>query len=416
MPLHLKRLHPRHLFVKPEPIPRADGISNRAVNLALLGRFTDELFSGLPLVLMPSIRTRVGFSYAQIGVLWLALSYVAAFVEPVSALLIDVWRRHRLLAWGAAGSGLALVVIDAAPSYLLLLVGFALYGAASGPLAHTADVVLVEAHPRAPARIYARSTLLDTVGALLGPLIVTGGIWAGLDWRWMLVGVSLWGPIYAALILRTEFPAPPGDHEAGASLVATFRTNLGSALASRTAMFWLLFVFAEEILDAPLPLRSVWLVDEVGMSQGFVGLYVASELAASLVAIAYLDRWLLRASSRSILTTAVVALFVLYPAWFSVPGIWAKFAIGLPLGFFVGVLWPVAQAELLSSLPGRAGALTALRSTFTFVPLTLVVGVLAECQGLGISMVSVNLVGLAAMVVVLLRLPAGEPNPAPLED
>ena len=416
MPFHLIPPRLRHLSLKPEPIPRAEGVSTRAVNLGLLGRFTDELFSGLPLVLMPSIRTRVGFSYTQIGVLWLTLSYVAAVVEPISGLLIDVWRRHRLLAWGAAGSGIALVVIGVAPSYLLLLIGFALYGAASGPLAHTADVVLVEAHPDAPARIYARSTLLDTFGALLGPLTVTVGIWAGLDWRWILVGVGLWGPCYAALILRTEFPPPSGDHEAGAPLIATFRRNLASALASRTAMLWLLFLFAQEIVDAPLPLRSVWLVDDVGMSQGLVGLYVAVELVASLVAIAYLDRWLQRASSRSILGTAVLALFILYPAWFSVPGVWAKFAIGIPLGFFAGVLWPVAQAELLSSVPGRAGALTALRSTFSFVPLTLLVGVLAEWQGLTLSMASVHIAGLVVMALVLTRLPAGQPNLARIEE
>jgi len=391
-------------------------VSGRAVNLALLGRFTDELFSGLPQVLMPSIRARLGFGYPQIGLLWLALSYVAAVVEPVSALLIDVWRRHRLLAWGAAGSGLALVVIGVAPNYLLLLVGFALYGATSGPLAHTADIVLVEAHPEAPARIYARSTLLDTLGALLGPLIVTGGIWADLDWRWILVGVGLWGPVYAALILRTEFPRPAGAHEPGASLVATFRRNLGSAFANRTAMLWLLLLFGQDVLDAPLPLRSVWLVDDAGMSQALVGVYVAVELGASLVAIAYLDRWLQHASPRSILVTAVIALFVLYPAWFWVPGVWAKFAIGLPLGFFGGVLWPVAQAELLSSLPGRAGALTALRSTLNFVPLTLLVGFLAEWQGLGVSMVSVHVAGLAVMAVVLARLPGGLPSHAPIEE
>jgi FSR family fosmidomycin resistance protein-like MFS transporter len=390
--------------VRLTPIPRAEGVSGRAVKLGLLGRFTDELFSGLFDVLMPSIRARIGFSYAQVGLLSLVLNYVAAVVEPVNGLLIDVWQRHRLLAWGALGTGLALVVIGVAPSYLVLLLGFALYGTAAGPLAHTADVVLVEAHPEEPGRIYARATLLDTSGALLAPLLVAVGLWAGLDWRWIVAGVGLWGPLYALLLLRTRFPAPSVDHE-GAPVLAVWRANLRSVLSSRAALGWLVFLFAHDLLESPLPLTTVWLVDDVGMSQGLVGLYVAVEMAAALAAVAYLDRWLRRTSPRTILATSVAGLFVLYPAWFAVPGAWAKFVIGVPLNALLAMLWPLAQGELLSSVPGRAGALTAVRSLFGFVPLTVLVGLLSESRGLTTSMLAFHLVGLAVMALAIARLP-----------
>lgn len=398
------------------PIPRRPDVSDRVVRLSLFGRFTDELFSGLFDVLMPSIRASLGFSYAQIGLLHLVLSYVAAVVEPIHGLLIDVWQRHRLLAWGAAGTGISVVVMGIAPNYFLLMAGFAIYGLASGPLAHTADVVLVEAHPDAPTRIYARSTLLDTLGALTGPVLVTVGLWAGLDWRWIIAGVGVWGPIYALLILRTRFPAPAGvatDEDDQPSedvpLFEAFRRNLRAALSNRTALVWLLFLFAHDVLDAPGPLQTVWLVDEVGMSQSMVGIYAAFELTASLAAVAYLDRWLRRTSPRSILAIAVAGLIVVYPAWFLVPGIAAKFAIGLPLQVLLAVLWPVAQGELLSSVPGRAGALTALRSLFGFVPLTVVVGLLAESAGLTTAMLVFILAGLAVMAFAVLRLPRGVP-------
>ncbi len=406
------------------PIPRAHGVSDRVVRLSLFGRFTDELFSGLFDVLMPSMRASLGFTYTQIGVLHLVLSYVAAVVEPIHGLLIDVWQRHRLLAWGAAGTGISVVVMGIAPNYFVLLAGFAIYGLASGPLAHTADVVLVEAHPEAPGRIYARATLLDTIGALSGPVLVTAGIWAGIDWRWIIAGVGLWGPLYAVMFLRTRFPPPPGagatregappsessaaeEPSEGVSLLKAFRRNLKAALSSRTALIWLLFLFAHDVLDSPLPLRTVWLVDEVGMSQSMVGVYTAFELTASLAAVAYLDRWLRRSTPRSILGVAVTGLLVLYPAWFAVPGIVAKFAIGLPLQVLLAVLWPVAQGELLSSVPGRAGALTALRSLFGFVPLTVLVGLIAESQGLTTAMLAFHLAGLAVMAFAVLRLPRG---------
>jgi hypothetical protein len=266
--------------------------------------------------------------------------------------------------------------------------------------------VLVEAHPEAPGRIYARATLLDTTGALLGPLLVTLGLWGGLDWRWILVGVGLWGPVYAGLLLRTRFPAPSTIHE-GTPLLEAFRSNLRAVLSSRAALVWLLFLFAHDVLDSPLPLRTVWLADEAGMSQSLIGIYTVFELTVSLVSIAYLDRLLQRSSPRSILTIAVGGLLVLYPAWFAVPGILAKFAIGLPLNALLGVLWPVAQGELLSSVPGRAGAVTALRSLFGFVPLTVFVGLLAESRGLTLSMGAFHVAGLVVMALAITRLPRG---------
>jgi hypothetical protein len=123
-----------------ESLPRAKGVSNRVVIMGLGGRFMDELLSGLPTVLMPTIRAQFGLSYTQISLLGLTLNYVAAIIEPIGGLLIDLWKRPWLMAWGAAGIGLATAVIGLAPTLGFLLLGFAIYGLASGPLAHTADV------------------------------------------------------------------------------------------------------------------------------------------------------------------------------------------------------------------------------------------------------------------------------------
>lgn len=204
---------------KPEPIPRAAGISERARLLAFGGRFTDEILGGLPDVLMPTIRAQLGLSYAQISLLSVALDYVALVVEPAGGLLIDLWQRRLLMAWGAAAIGLAVALMGVAPTFLVLLAGFALYGAGSGPLAHTADVVLVEAHPEAPDRIIARATAVDTVGALLAPLLVTVAFWLNFPWRWLLVSLGLAGVAYAAVIWCTRFPQPAnGSGEEGGSV------------------------------------------------------------------------------------------------------------------------------------------------------------------------------------------------------
>ncbi|MDO9445853.1 MAG: MFS transporter, partial [Dehalococcoidia bacterium] len=189
-------------------------MSPRAARLAFLGRFADELLFGATDVLMPTIRATFGLSYAQVGLLHLVLQYVAGLVEPLSALLIDVWERRWLLAWGAAGISLSTVMVGAAPTFAVLVLAFAVYGLSSGPLAHTADVVLVQAHPTAPGRAFARATALDTTGALLGPALVAAWLWAGLEWRWLLVLLGLAGIGYGALLAGTRFPAAAPEADA----------------------------------------------------------------------------------------------------------------------------------------------------------------------------------------------------------
>jgi MFS family permease len=116
--------------LKLQPLPRANGSSRRLVNVGLAARFVDEVLSGLPDVLMPTIRAQLGLSYTQISLLYLILTYVAAAVEPVGGLLIDVWQRRWFMVWGAMGVGVATAVIGIAPTFLFLAAGFAIYGLA----------------------------------------------------------------------------------------------------------------------------------------------------------------------------------------------------------------------------------------------------------------------------------------------
>ena len=79
--------------IKFESLPRAKNVTDRLVAVLLSARFMDELLSGLPAVLMPTIRSHFGLSYTQISLLGLALNYVAAIIEPINGLLIDLWKR-----------------------------------------------------------------------------------------------------------------------------------------------------------------------------------------------------------------------------------------------------------------------------------------------------------------------------------
>ncbi|MCI0399128.1 MAG: MFS transporter [Chloroflexi bacterium] len=397
------------LKVQIKPIPRAEGISHRLVLIGLGGRFTDELLSGLPAVLMPTIRAQLGLSYTQVSLLGLALNYVAATIEPVGALLIDVWKRPWLMAWGAAGVGLATAVMGLAPTFAILLLGFAIYGLASGPLAHTADVVLVEAYPQNAGRIFARATLLDTVGALLAPLLVSATVWLGLEWRWLLVSLGLSSLVYAVLILRTPFPPPANGHEqAGLSLRQALTGNVKAVLANRAALGWLLLLLALTILETPATFTAIWLREQVGMSQALIGVYTAVQMAVGILCLAVLDRWLQVMSARRILQLATLGLLVLYPAWLFLPGIWTRFALAIPINFLFSVYWPIGKGQSLASAPGRGGTVTAMEALFSFIPFPLLFGLLAQWTTLTTAMFWVYVGAPLLLLLVIWRLPGKE--------
>lgn len=384
------------------PIPRAADASPRAVRLALPARFVDEVLSSVASVLVPSFRARFGLTYAQVSLLGLASGYAGAVAQPASGVLSDLMQRRWLLVWGAAGVGLATVLMGLAPTFVALLLAYALYGAASGPLAQTADVVLVESHPAAPGRIVARLSALATVGALLGPVLVSATVWAGIDWRWLLVALGACCAPYAAAFAATAFPAPTRHSGRRASVLRALRDNVRAVLTDRDTVRWLLFLRLFYVMETPAAFEAVWLADVAGMSQALIGVYVAFEMAVAVCGTLVLERWLRVASARRVLLVALAAMLVLFPAWFLVPGVWARFVFGAPLAFAWSMLWPVARAESLHAAP-RPGVLNAANSLTGLLPVPLAVGLLAEAVGLTPALLGVRLGATALLLLFASR-------------
>ena len=243
----------------------------RAVFLAFGARFVDEVLSGAWTVLAPTFRRAFGLSLLQIGLLTQVLEWVALLVEPVSASLIDIRSRRVLLGFGAAVLAVSVTVMGAAPAYPALLIGFAIYGLGSGPLAHTADVVVVESFPGAPERAFNRATFLDTTGAVLGPAVIAVAAGVGLSWRIVLVALGAGTAVYAAAIWRTTFPAPPAS--APAAFLRTAGGNVRTVLRNGAARRWLLVLLWLDLFEAAFVLEYVWLHDTVGLSEPLVAAY-----------------------------------------------------------------------------------------------------------------------------------------------
>jgi MFS family permease len=384
-------------------VPRRGDLDDRGTVLALLGRFTDELASGLLIVLMPSLRARAGLSVAQVGWLWQVLFSAAALVEPITSAAIDVVRRRPLLVWGAAGWGAALLVVAAAPSFWWLLVGFALAGVASGPLTTTADVVLVEGHPDAVERITGRSTVLDTTGALLAPVGVAVAVWAGVDSA-VLFGVTGLAILGYALALTAAVVPAPAVRADGTSSVAHIRTNVGAILRDPSARLWLAALVVQELLGLSELFEPVWLRDVVGASQPLVAVHVAAGMVASLLTLLALDRLLLRFGTVPLLIASCAATLVLYPAWLLVPGYAAKLLLVVPRDAAMAPLWPILRARTLAAVPGASGTTSALYSLLGFVPLQAAFGWVASSVGLTPTMGVVHVGATVALGLLVARL------------
>jgi MFS family permease len=381
-------------------LSRRDDVDDRGVAVAFTARFVDELLSGAWDVLTPTFRRVFSLSLVQVGFLLQALDWVALVVEPLAASMIDHSSRKRLLTFGGAFVAASVAVMGIAPSYGVLLVGFALYGVGSGPLAHTADVVVVESFPGSSERAYSRSTFLDTLGALLGPGAIAVAGFAGVSWRVVLVTFAAVAAMHARAASTASFPPPARSREGESvlrALVRGVRAALGDARLRRSLVVLLAF----DLFEAAFVLQYVWLHDDVGLSEPQVALWAAAFQAVDLVALVLLDRWLEGRDSRRLLRIAAVALIVLPAAWVAAPGVGGRIAVGVPLYFAWTLVWPLAKSRSITAVPELAGATQAISNTFAVLPLTLVETWLASRIGIGTAMAITAAVAAAAMVVLL---------------
>ena len=391
-------------------LARRDGVDDRAVTASFTARFVDELLSGAWTVLVPTFRRVFGLSLVQVGLLLQVLAWVALVVEPVAASSIDHAPRRRLIAGGAALVTASVLLMASAPSFVVLLVAFALYGVGSGPLAHTADVVILESFPHDPQRAYSRSTFLDTCGALLGPAVVSATLFLGLSWRWALAGVAAVGVAHAWAASTATFPPPPRGREEGESLLRALVRGMRAAVANAEIRRALLVLLAFDVFEAGFVLKYVWLHDEVGLSEPAVALWAVVEQVVDLVALVVLDRWLASRSGRAVLLGAAVSLVVLPAAWVIAPGVAGKVVLAIPLAFASALVWPLAKSQSLTVDPALAGATQAVTTLFGVLPLVLVETWLARTVGIGPAMAATAGVAAAAMAASVC---AERPKPSP---
>jgi len=355
----------------------------------LLGvEFINEWFSNLLAAVLPAVKAALGLNYVQVSLLFTLLEGTDVISDAIFGVLGDIWSRRVLITAGTVVAGLGLVLMGAAPSYLLLLSGVVLYGLAGGPFVGLSQASLVDAHPGRHEHMMAWWTIIGDIGFLVTPLMVTAAYALGIDWRPLfLVGGSLF-IVYAFFLAGLRFPrtatSATGEKESeGEATIATSWAALKTAALDPALLRW---AFILPLLEVPLNgFVVLYFHDVAGLSNVAASSTLLIVIISALVGRAILP-WLLRyMAGIRLLKLSVWIGVVSFGTFLVVPALLLKFP-ALALFSFVNSSWyPLAQAQAYATQPGKSGvvlSVTSLISPITsFLP--LLVGVVATQAGLG---------------------------------
>jgi FSR family fosmidomycin resistance protein-like MFS transporter len=368
---------------------------------------------------------------------------VGGLLELPLGVIAGEGRRRRLAVLGG-GLIFVLTLLGAASarSFAALLCAFIAFYPASGAFVSLTEANLMDAWPDQQAQVMARWELAGSTGAVAGPLLLTAVLAAGGGWRdaylvlagfaaltWL--GICLHGPSESG-------EAPEGDgvdegsESDGASRDGTSRDGtsdrasdgadegddegddlpwrarareVAASLRDWGTLRWLVLLqVADLLVDVFTGFLALYLVDVAHLSPAIAALAIAIRLGAALAGGGALILVLERAGDLAVLRATGVAAVLLYPAFLLVPWVVAKLVLLAVLSAATAPWYPLLQARLYGSLPGRSSVAVTLSSAAALAgglgPLA--VGLAAQAFGL-----SWALAGLTAVPVVLLAVSAG---------
>jgi len=185
-----------------------------AITLTLLAiEFLDEAASshvrsgvfGAREAAWPLIRTDLGLSYAQVGLLLGLPSVVSSLVEPFLGILGDIWRRRVLVLGGGVVFALALLLAALSQDFPVLLISFIIFYPASGTFVSLSQARLMYTDPARHEQNMARWTFAGSLGVVAGPVALGVAAMLNLGWRGLFLvfgGLTL---IPLAMVYRFRF-------------------------------------------------------------------------------------------------------------------------------------------------------------------------------------------------------------------
>jgi MFS transporter, FSR family, fosmidomycin resistance protein len=339
---------------------------------------------------------------------------VGGLVElPLGTLAGNGRRRRLAVLAGGILFILSLAAVAGARSFVVLLCAFTAFYPASGAFVSLTQATLMDAWPGRQAQVMARWDLAGSAGAVAGPLLLTAVLAAGGGWRvayLILAGLAL--VAWAGTCLRDPRPAVVEERQEPAEPAGSWARELGSALRNWAALRWLwLLIVADLLVDVLTGFLALYLVDVVHLRPAVAALAIAVRLGSALAGDAVLVFVLERAAvfDLTVLRVSAVAAALLYPGFLLAPGLAAKLVILAALSAATAPWYPLLQARLYGSLPGRSSVAVTLSSAAGMVgglgPLA--VGLAAQWFGLPRALAVLTVVPVVILAGSLVRRGSG---------
>lgn len=400
---------------------------------ALAVELADELVDGTKSAAMPLIRHDLGLSYVQVGLLAAVPLLVGSLVElPVGVISGGPSRRRRFILAGGLVFVASVLAAGLATSFAGLLIALTIFFPASGMFVSLTQAGLMDADPPRRAQRMARWTLAGSIGAVTGPILVAAVLGAGGTWRLAFVVIAVlsfasWcGVAWTDRHTKTRNGAAPlsadhdraaddsvdegDDHSAADDSAADDQAGWPGwraawSIVCRSGLWrWLVLLeVANLLLDVLTPFLALYLVAVVHVAPPVAALAIAMRLGAGLAGDVILVGVLARRDSRRVIRASIWATLFLFPAFLLVPGLGLKLAVLAGVTVATAPWYPILQAELYGSLPGRSGLAVSLTSASGLAGALgpLAVGLLAQHFGLSWAMAA-----LCVVPVLMLGVPA----------
>ena len=319
-------------------------------------------------------------------------------------------RRRLVILGGGIVFVFTLLAVASARSFAVLLAAFVAFYPASGAFVSLTQAEIMDAQPVRQAQVMARWDLAGAAGAVAGPLLLTAVLASGGGWRagylalaamaaltWL--GAYLRRPAISAVSAQQEEEEERQPWTARAREIAPV---IGRALRDWGTLRWVLLIeVADLLVDVFTGFLALYLVDVAHLTPAFAALAIAVRLGAALAGDAALIVILERVSDLTVLRVSAAAAALLYPAFLLVPGVVPKLAVLAVLSAATAPWYPVLQARLYGSLPGRSSVAVTLSSAAGLAgglgPLA--VGLVAQSFGLSWALAGLVLVPVAVLLV-----------------
>jgi MFS transporter, FSR family, fosmidomycin resistance protein len=352
----------------------------------------------------PLIRTDLGLSYIEVGIL-LSLPHVfGSILEPPLGLLGDAWKRRVLVRAGGVGLLVALVLIALSDGFAPLLLALMLASPSGGAFVGLSQAVLMDMDPRRHEQNMARWALAGSIGVVAGPLALTAVGAFGLGWRGVFGVFAVVMVVVLATVWRMPMTAAaPPDRTITRALAVATRDAL-RALRRRDVRRWLtLMQFSDLVLDVLHGFLALYFVDVAGASGAGAAVAILVWTGVGLVGDALVIPLLARVEGTRYLRASATATLLVFPAFLLLPDTTPKLVLLGALGLLNSGWYSILAGRLYSALPGQSATVMALGSVYGIAGglLPFTIGVVAQHLGLGVAMWLL----LAGPVALLVGLP-----------